>query len=69
MQWPGRIGTWPCVAEPHHVYAALAPAPGKNFDAATAPALAPAPTYSRPKFLKGVKVNISSDILFSSYSV
>jgi hypothetical protein len=31
------------VAEPHHFYAALAPAPGENFDAALAPAaLAPA---------------------------
>jgi hypothetical protein len=37
------------VAEPHHIYAA--PAPGKNFDAA----LAPAPTllYSKAKFFKG----------------
>jgi hypothetical protein len=31
------------VAEPHHFYAAPAPAPGENFDAAPAPA-APAPT-------------------------
>jgi hypothetical protein len=41
------------VAEPHHFYAA--PAPGKNFDAALAPAApAPAPTllYSKAKFLK-----------------
>jgi hypothetical protein len=41
------------VAEPHHCYAALAPAPGTNFDAAPAPAaLAPAPTllYSKTKF-------------------
>jgi hypothetical protein len=39
------------VAEPHHFYAA--PAPGKNFDGAPAPA-APAPTllYSKAKFLK-----------------
>jgi hypothetical protein len=39
------------VAEPHHFYAA--PAPGKNFDAAPAPA-APAPTllYSKTKILK-----------------
>jgi hypothetical protein len=47
------------VAEPHHFYAALAPdpAPGKNFDAAPAPA-APAPTllYSKAKFLKRTKV-------------
>jgi hypothetical protein len=42
------------VAEPHQFYAA--PAPGKNFDAAPA---APAPTllYSRPKFLKRIKVS------------
>jgi hypothetical protein len=33
------------VAEPHHFYAAPAPAPGKNFDAAPDPAApAPAPT-------------------------
>jgi hypothetical protein len=32
------------VAEPHHFYAA--PAPGQNFDAATAPA--PTLLYSRP---------------------
>jgi hypothetical protein len=39
------------VAEPHHFYAA--PATGKNFGAAPAPA-APAPTllYSKAKFLK-----------------
>jgi hypothetical protein len=44
------------VAEPHHFYAALAPVPGKNFDAAPA-ALAPAPMapattllYSKTKF-------------------
>jgi hypothetical protein len=41
------------VAEPHNFYAA--PAPGKNFDAAPAPA-APAPArtllYSKAKFLK-----------------
>jgi hypothetical protein len=38
------------VAEPHHFY--VAPAPGKNFDAA--PASVPAPTllYSKAKFLK-----------------
>jgi hypothetical protein len=43
------------VAEPHQFYAATAPAPGKNFDAALAPAApAPAPTllYSKAKFLK-----------------
>jgi hypothetical protein len=40
------------VAEPHHFYAA--PAPGKNFDAASAAPAAPAPTllYSKAKFLK-----------------
>jgi hypothetical protein len=45
------------VAEPHHFYAALAPALGKNFDAAPA-APAPAPTllYSKTKFLKRTKV-------------
>jgi hypothetical protein len=42
------------VAEPHHFYAALAPAPGKNFDAAPAPA--PTPFYSKAKFLKRTKV-------------
>jgi hypothetical protein len=40
------------VAEPHHFYAA--PAPGKNFDAAPAPA--PTLLYSKAKFLKGTKV-------------
>jgi hypothetical protein len=41
------------VAEPHHFYAA--PAPGVNFDAASA---APDPTllYSKAKFLKRTKV-------------
>jgi hypothetical protein len=45
------------VAEPHHFYAALAPAPGENLDAAPA-APAPAPTllYSKAKFLKRTKV-------------
>jgi hypothetical protein len=43
------------VAEQHH------------FDAAPAPA--PSLLYSREKFLKGIKVNIRSDILFSFYSV
>jgi hypothetical protein len=43
------------VAEPHHFYAAPAPAPGKNSDAAPA---APASTllYSKTKFLKRTKV-------------
>jgi hypothetical protein len=36
------------VAELHHFYAALALAPGKNFDAAPAPTL----LYSKEKFLK-----------------
>jgi hypothetical protein len=36
------------VAEPHHFYAP--PAPGKNFDAAPAPA--PTLLYSKAKFLK-----------------
>jgi hypothetical protein len=40
------------VAEPHHLYAA--PAPGKNFDAAPAPA--PTLLYSKAKFLKRTKV-------------
>jgi hypothetical protein len=50
------------VAEPHHFYVAPAPAPGKNFDAAPAPAApapaAPDPTllYSKAKFLKLAKV-------------
>jgi hypothetical protein len=53
------------VAEPHHFYAAPAPASDENFDAAPA---APAPTllYSRSKIFKGAKSNIRSDILFSS---
>jgi hypothetical protein len=36
------------VAELHHLYAASAPAPGENFDAAPA-ALSPAPMYSKAK--------------------
>jgi hypothetical protein len=40
------------VAEPHHFYAA--PAPGKNFDAAPAPA--PTLLYNKAKFLKLTKV-------------
>jgi hypothetical protein len=39
------------VAEPHHFYAAQAP--GKNFDAAPAPA--PTPLYSKAKFIKLTK--------------
>jgi hypothetical protein len=45
------------VVEPHHFYAA--PAPGKNCDAAPAPApaaLAPTLLYSKAKFLKRTKV-------------
>jgi hypothetical protein len=53
------------VVELHHFYAALAP--GKNFHAA--PATPAPPLQRRSKFLKGIKVNIRSDILFSSYSV
>jgi hypothetical protein len=52
------------VAEPHHFDAA--PAPGKNFDAALAPA-APAPTllHSKAKFLKRTKVETHvENILF-----
>jgi hypothetical protein len=43
-------------AEPHHFYAAPAPdqAPGKNFDAAPAPASTL--LYSKTKFLKRTKV-------------
>jgi hypothetical protein len=48
--------------EPHHFYAA--PAKGEKFDAAPAPA--PTLLYSKPNFLKGIKVNVMSDILFSS---
>jgi hypothetical protein len=58
-------------AEPRHFYAATAPAPGENFYAPQAPAAmasAPAHTllYSRSKVLKGIKVDINSDILFAS---
>jgi hypothetical protein len=40
------------VAEPHHFYAAPAPAPGKNFDAAPTPAPTPTLLYNKAKFLK-----------------
>jgi hypothetical protein len=40
------------VAKPHHFYAA--PAPGKNFDGAPAPA--PTLLYSKAKFLERTKV-------------
>jgi hypothetical protein len=33
-----KCGVYTSVAEPHHFYAAPAPATGKNFDAAPAPA-------------------------------
>jgi hypothetical protein len=48
---------------PHYFYAAAAPI--ENFDAA------PAPTqpYCKLKFVKGIKANIRSGILFSSDSV
>jgi hypothetical protein len=51
------LGVFISVAEPHLFYAAPAPAPGENFDAAPA-APAPAPTllYSKAKFLKRTKV-------------
>jgi hypothetical protein len=39
------------VAEQHHFFAALAPAPGKNFDAAPAPTL----LYNKAKVLKYAK--------------
>jgi hypothetical protein len=48
------------VAEPHHFHAD--PALSKNFDAVPAPTL----LYSRSNFLKELRVNIRSDILFSS---
>jgi hypothetical protein len=44
------------VAEPHHFYAASAPALGKHFDAAPAPAPAPTLFYSKAKFVKRSKV-------------
>jgi hypothetical protein len=52
------------VAEPHHLYAA--PAPSENFDAAPAAPAAPAIIllYGKQKMLKGIKVNLRSDILF-----
>jgi hypothetical protein len=54
------------VAEPHHIYAD--PAPGENFDDVPV-AMAPTLLYSKPKIFEGIKVNIRSDILFSSDSV
>jgi hypothetical protein len=54
----GFQAVYSSVAEPHHFYAAPAPPPGKNFDAAPATPAAPAPTllYSKAKFLKQTKV-------------
>jgi hypothetical protein len=40
------------VAELHHFYAAPAPSPSQNFDAAPALASSPTPLYSRPILLK-----------------
>jgi hypothetical protein len=56
------------VAEPHHFYAA--PAPGKNFDEASAPA-APAPTllYSKAKFIKRTKVKAYCMLLKCLYDL
>jgi hypothetical protein len=48
------------VAKPHLFYAA--PAQGENLDAAPA-------YYTKPKFLKGIKVNIRPDDIFSSDTV
>jgi hypothetical protein len=45
------------VAEPHNFYAA----PGKNFDAAPAPA--PTLLYSKPTFCKQTKINLSVEAL------
>jgi hypothetical protein len=55
------------VAEPHHFYAA--PALGKNFDAAPAPAPAPPtpapiPPLTEPTFLKQAEVNIRVRAIF-----
>jgi hypothetical protein len=48
--------TWGKFCTKFHFYAA--PAPDKNFDAAPAPALAPAPTllYGKAKFLKWTEI-------------
>jgi hypothetical protein len=46
------------VAESHNFYAT--PALGESFDTALAPTL----LYRRSKFLKGIKVNLRSDIFF-----
>jgi hypothetical protein len=53
------------VVEPHNFSVALAP--GENFDAAPAPA--PTLLYSKQIKFKGIKINLMSDILFSSDSV
>jgi hypothetical protein len=47
-----KIPVFSSVAEPHHFY--VAPAPGKIFDAAPAPA--PTLFYNKAKFLKRTKV-------------
>jgi hypothetical protein len=46
------------IAEPHQFYAAPAPAQRKNFDAAPAAPVPPAPLllHTKPKFLKRTKV-------------
>jgi hypothetical protein len=53
------------VAEPHHFYAAPAPAlaPSENFDAAPAPA-APTLLYSKATFLKRTKVYTHVETIF-----
>jgi hypothetical protein len=53
------------VAEPHHFYAA--PAPGKNFDAAPAPA--PTLLYRKAKLLKRTKVLINVETTVSCYMI
>jgi hypothetical protein len=50
------------VAEPHNFYAVPAPGLCENFNAAPASTL----LYNRSKFLKGIKVNLRTDILFTS---
>jgi hypothetical protein len=48
------------VVKPHHFYAAPAPAPGVNFDAAPAPTL----LYSKAKCLKRTKVSTHVETIF-----
>jgi hypothetical protein len=65
-------------AKPYHFYATpalnvifdafaapVAPAPEAPAAALEAPALAPILPYIKPKFLKEIKVNVQSAILFS----